>query len=131
MKLATGALIGLAVVFLVTMWLTASPGHRIDFETFAEVHGYMTEAELSDLFGRPPGRYNAWPLSRDISRAMTIHHLGFRDSDSTDKTLNWVSDEANITVYFNSAGKITVAEAVSCETMPSAVCGMIAGWFGF
>ena len=62
-KLATGALIGLAVVLVVTMWLTVAPGHRIDFETFAEIHRDMTEAELRDLFGKPPGRYNAWPLS--------------------------------------------------------------------
>jgi len=57
--------------------------------------------------------------------------MGFRESEKAEKALSWVSDEVNITVYLNAAGKITVAEAVSCETMPRGICRMIGGWFGF
>ena len=39
--------------------------------------------------------------------------MGFRESEKAEKALSWVSDEVNITVYLNAAGKITVAEAVS------------------
>jgi hypothetical protein len=80
----------LAAVVAIGMMLRSSKESesKINRENYEKIQGGMTRADVEELFGCPPGRYNTRPFSlicRGVSQ--TTHY--------------WVSDEAIIRVTFH------------------------------
>lgn len=129
------ALIAFAV--LVTAALTTSmilSKSPINETNFRRLRIGMSETEVADIFGLPPGMNVSGPITvqHDGAQAIgmdpefviythrTTHLLGAK---------TWTSDIAQVTVYFNE-GKMTAAQLQPVRRRPESVLAKVRRWLG-
>jgi hypothetical protein len=118
----------MAMATVIGMWLSAPPSHQINVDGYSLIDLDMSESEVAEILGRPPGSYNRWPL---ILTGSSWSHRLERDDTTVAKTFCWVSDDAEITIKLNRRGAVFETECKACETMPRSLYRTIGGCFGF
>lgn len=98
---ATVALAAVLVGAYALLWLTAPP-ERIDRATFERLRVGMTEGEVEELIGAPPGDYTRDPPEPEPPRVL---------NDEPRLTLSrWAGPDGRIVVFFDHQGRIQEKE---------------------
>ena len=99
----------LALGGYIALWLTA-PKVRIDNTTYNRVRPGMTQEDVEQIFGGPPKDYSSGnPPPRDVGLKTIGPFVG------VPKT--WISDEADVRVWFDEGGKVTASDAMFSGSM--------------
>ena len=106
------------------LWLT-SPKHRIDRQGYGKIQLGMTEEEVEDILGAPAGNHAISSLraTEELVMGETSHWLD--ESKCTLKT--WVSDSAEIGIWFSEDGKVMKTLA---GFRPDNFFGKLRQWLG-
>ena len=96
--------IALVAVVAAGYWAIA-PAQRLGRAGYERVQLGMTEAEVEDVLGAPPGSHLDLPEGQTVSYV----HAGAESKGARDgpKGLSWVSNTGHIGVTFGADGRVT------------------------
>jgi hypothetical protein len=80
-------------------WLhLADSAHRVTLDAAERVCAGMTQREVEDIFGVPPGDYSSQPG--------TVHPEGLPKRPPDLRREDWTADEGGTVVYFDEDGRV-------------------------